>query len=58
MMSIHYSAIDYAMERDGIDGVYQTAVLFEHCEMFVAAEMPAANDDPYEDCENLYLVPN
>lgn len=58
MMSIPYSAIDYAMERDGIEGIYQSAVLFEHCESFVAAETPAANDDPYDDYDNLYLVPN
>jgi len=57
-MSIPYSAIDYAMERDLIEGIYQSAALFEHSEIFVPADGPAANDDPYDDYENLYLVPD
>ena len=57
-MNSTYTSMDLAMEIDGIESVYQTAAIFDHYEVFVASDQGAANDDPYEDYDNLYLVPN
>ena len=45
------------MAKDGIESVYQTLAIFDHDET-VASNGLVASDDPYEDYENLYLVPN
>ena len=57
-MNNPYTSMDLAMEIDGIESVYQPAAIFDHYEVFVASDHSAANDDPYEDYDNLYLVPN
>ena len=51
-------SMDLALEIDSIDSVYQTVSIFEHDEIIGERAVIAANEDPYEDYENLYLVPN
>ena len=51
-------SMDLALEIDSIESVYQTVSIFEHDEIICDRAVAAANEDPYEDYENRYLVPN
>ena len=57
MMNSPYN-MDLAMELDSIESVYQTISIFDHDEIVGEPDVRAANEDPYEDYENLYLVPS
>jgi len=55
-MNTFHTSTDFAIEH--IKTFYQTAAIFEHSEAVISGATPVANDDPYEDYENLYLAPN